>query len=57
MSAIRRIKNEINKLENPYENNKMSKFILDIRKPVPLVNLKLFPNSYNYYNIINFHKI
>lgn len=54
MSAIKRINNEINKLENPSENNKMSKFILDIRKPVPLVNLKLFPNSNNYYNIVNF---
>ena len=57
MSAIKRIKNEIHKMDNPYENNRMATFVLDIRNPFPLVNLKLFPKSLknNYYNIVNFN--
>tara|TARA_B100000524_G_scaffold319927_1_gene200117 strand:- start:102 stop:626 length:525 start_codon:yes stop_codon:yes gene_type:complete len=57
MSAIKRINNEINKMDNPYENNSMAKFVLDIRNPFPLVNLKLSPKSLkeNYYNIVKFN--
>lgn len=57
MSSIRRINNEINKINNLYENNRMKNYSLNIIKPYPLLNLKIYPNAItnNYYNIVNFN--
>ena len=57
MSSIRRINNEINKMNKVYEDNRMTNFSLNIIKPYPLVNLKINPNSLtnNYYNIVSFN--
>ena len=55
MSAIKRINNEINKINNP-DIPKLSQLYLVITNPKPLSNLKL--NSYiinnNYFEIIEF---
>ena len=55
MTSIKRIKNEINKINNP-DNTNLEKLYLIIKKPKPLFNFKLknpILNN-NYFEIINF---
>ena len=55
MTSIKRIKNEINKINNP-DNTNLEKLYLVIKKPKPLFNFKLknpILNN-NYFEILNF---